>query len=233
MAGGSGTGAYRERCRYRAKADAPRLIGSGGAWRGRPQAKCPPGGGRGFELQGHSARGPFFTKKDQADKDRDLTRVMGHSTTARGEVIEVSGRVLDESGSPIAGALVDVWQANAAGRYDHEADPNPAPLDPDFQGWARLTTDAEGRYRIRTIKPGRYPVREGWSRPPHIHFKVARRGFREITTQMYFDGHALNDIDLLWNKLTPEERARVTVAFTAAADGAPPAGRFDLVLAQV
>ena len=177
--------------------------------------------------------GPFFPKKDQADKDLDLTRVEGRSTPARGEVIEVSGRVLDESGTPVAGAVLDVWQANAAGRYDHEADPNPAPLDPDFQGWARLTTDADGRYRIRTIKPGQYPVREGWARPPHIHFKVARRGFSEITTQMYFEGHALNRVDLLWNKLTPDERTRVTVAFEVPADGGPPAGRFDLVLARV
>jgi protocatechuate 3,4-dioxygenase beta subunit len=177
--------------------------------------------------------GPFFPKKDQADKDMDLTRVEGRHQAAKGEVIELSGQVLDETGAPVAGALVDVWQANAAGRYDHEADPNPAPLDPDFQGWARLTTDAEGRYRIRTIKPGQYPVREGWSRPPHIHFKVARRGYGEITTQMYFEGHALNDIDLLWNKLTPDERARVTVAFTAAGDGAVPAGKFDLVLEKV
>jgi len=176
--------------------------------------------------------GPFFPGKDQADKDLDLTRVEGRSESARGEVIEISGQVLDESGAPVAGARVDVWQANSAGRYDHEADPNPAALDPNFQGWARLTTDAQGRYRIRTIKPGDYPVREGWSRPPHVHFKVARRGFREITTQMYFAGHALNEVDLLWKELSPDDRARVTVAF-AADDAAAPAGRFDLVMKKV
>lgn len=176
--------------------------------------------------------GPFFPKKDQADKDLDLTRVEGRRESARGEVIEISGRVVDESGNPVQGARVDVWQANSAGRYDHEADPNPAALDPNFQGWARLTTDAQGRYRIRTIKPGQYPVRDGWSRPPHIHFKVARRGFREITTQMYFAGDALNDVDLLWNELSPDDRARVTVAF-AADGGAAPAGQFDLVIQKV
>jgi protocatechuate 3,4-dioxygenase, beta subunit len=176
--------------------------------------------------------GPFFPKKDQADKDLDMTRVEGRTEAARGEVIEISGQVLDEMGAPIAGALVDVWQANAAGRYDHEADTNPAALDPNFQSWARLTTDAEGRYRVRTIRPGHYPVREGWSRPPHIHFKVARRGFSEITTQMYFAGDALNDVDLIWTKLSPEERASVTVAF-AAEGGAAPAGKFDLVLKTV
>jgi protocatechuate 3,4-dioxygenase beta subunit len=176
--------------------------------------------------------GPFFPKNDQADKDLDLTRIAGHANAARGEVIEVSGRVLDESGAPVAGALMDIWQANSAGRYNHEADPNPAPLDPDFQGWARLTTDAEGRYRIRTIRPGAYPVREGWSRPPHIHFKVARRGYREITTQMYFDGDPLNAVDYLWNDLSPADRASVTVAFATAGEGVP-SGRFDIVLAKV
>ena len=176
--------------------------------------------------------GPFFPKKDQADKDLDMTRVQGRSEAALGEVIEISGQVLDEAGAPIAGALVDVWQANSHGRYDHERDPNPAPLDPNFQGWARLTTDAEGRYRVRTIKPGAYPVGEGWSRPPHIHFKVAKRGFREVTTQMYFAGEPLNDVDRLWSSLSPEERGQLTVAFEAGSAGAP-TGNFDLVLAKV
>jgi len=176
--------------------------------------------------------GPFFPKKDQADKDLDLTRVEGHSESALGEVVEISGRVVDESGLAVPGARVDVWQANSAGRYDHEADPNPAPLDPNFQGWARLVTDAQGRYRVRTIKPGHYPVREGWSRPPHIHFKVAQRGYREITTQMYFAGEALNEVDLLWKELSPEDRARVTVTFAASA-GSAPAGAFDIVLKKV
>ena len=176
--------------------------------------------------------GPFFPKKDQADKDLDMTRVQGRSEAALGEVIEISGQVLDEAGAPIAGALVDVWQANSHGRYDHERDPNPAPLDPNFQGWARLTTDAEGRYRVRTIKPGAYPVGEGWSRPPHIHFKVAKRGFREVTTQMYFAGEPLNDVDRLWNSLSPGERGQLTVAFEDRG-GAAPTGNFDLVLAKV
>ncbi len=176
--------------------------------------------------------GPFFPKKDQADKDLDLTRVEGRSEPARGEVIEISGRVLDEDGMAVAGALVDVWQANSFGRYDHEADPNPAPLDPNFQSWARLTTDDQGRYRIRTIRPGHYPVRDGWARPPHIHFKVARRGFHELTTQMYFAGETLNNVDLLWTGLSPDDRARVTVTVSAEGD-ATPAGQFDLVLAKV
>lgn len=179
--------------------------------------------------------GPFFPIRAQSDTDTDLTHVEGRDGRAQGERVDVHGQVLDEDGQPVAGALVDVWQANAHGRYAHEADPNPAPLDPDFQGWARLTTDAEGRYRVRTIVPGSYPVREGWARPPHIHFKVARRGYRELVTQMYFAGNALNDVDHLLLAVPEPDRARLLVTFQAAAEGADavPLGRFDLVLARV
>jgi protocatechuate 3,4-dioxygenase beta subunit len=176
--------------------------------------------------------GPFFPIRKQPDTDADLTRIDGRDGRAQGERVDVHGQVLDEDGMPVAGALVDVWQANAHGRYAHEADPNPAPLDPDFQGWARLTTDAEGRYRVRTIIPGSYPVRDGWARPPHIHFKVARRGYRELITQMYFAGNALNDVDRLLLAVPEAERARLVVAFEAGTD-AVALGRFDLVLARV
>lgn len=90
--------------------------------------------------------------------------------------------MLDEAGQPVADALIDVWQTNSHGRYVHEADANPAPLDKNFQGWAKLKIGPDGRYRVKTIKPGAYPVGDGWSRPPHIHFKVARRGIHELTT---------------------------------------------------
>lgn len=179
--------------------------------------------------------GPFFPTRDQADKDQDLTRIEGHAERALGETVEIEGRVLAEGGEPIADALVDVWQANAAGRYAHERDPNPAPLDPNFQGWARLRTDAEGRFRVRTIKPGAYPVDDGWSRPPHIHFKVARRGFSELTTQMYFEGEALNAVDRLLQRVPESERARLVVAFSAApgTPEAPRRGQFEIVLQHV
>jgi protocatechuate 3,4-dioxygenase, beta subunit len=177
--------------------------------------------------------GPFFPTRDQADKDVDLTHVEGHSARALGEVIEVAGQVLDPEGAPLAGALVDVWQANHHGRYAHEKDPNPAPLDPDFQGWARITTDAEGRWSIRTIKPGAYPVNPGWSRPPHIHFKVALRGYRELITQMYFAGEPLNEVDRLLLEVPEDQRARLVVAFTTAAPAAPARGTFNIVLQPV
>ena len=175
--------------------------------------------------------GPFFPVQDQADKDADLTRVAGRSAQAQGEVVVVEGRVLDEGGQPIENALIDVWQANARGRYAHEGDPNPAPLDPNFQGWAKLTTDAEGRYRFRTIKPGAYPATEEWSRPPHIHFKVARRGYHELTTQMYFAGDPLNDVDRLLQALSPAEQRMLVVDFVSGSGD--PTGQFDLVLKRV
>lgn len=179
--------------------------------------------------------GPFFPTRDQADKDLDLTRIEGHADLALGEIVEINGQVLAEDGEPVADALVDVWQANAAGRYAHERDPNPAPLDPNFQGWARLTTDADGRFRVRTIKPGAYPVGEGWSRPPHIHFKVARRGFDELTTQMYFAGEALNDVDRLLQRVPERERASLIVAFEAGpvTPETPRRGDFSIVLRRV
>lgn len=179
--------------------------------------------------------GPFYPVHKQADKDLDMTRVAGRKARAQGEVIEVSGRVTDEAGAPVAGAVVDIWQANAGGRYAHEADTSPAPLDPNFQGWARLLTDAEGRYRVLTIIPGAYLVEGDWSRPPHIHFKVARRGFKELTTQMYFAGHPLNGPDRILDAVPEAERGQLVVTFAAKegkADGTRH-GTFNLVLARV
>ena len=176
--------------------------------------------------------GPFFPRHDQPDKDADLTQVEGRSEAAAGEAIMVRGRVVDEAGVAVAGALVDLWQANAYGRYDHEDDPNPAPIDPNFQGWAQLRSDGEGRFSIRTIKPGAYPVEENWTRPPHLHFKVARRGYRELVTQMFFAGEALNEKDRLFREIPADQRDRVTVEFRAL-DGGVPVGDFSIVLGKI
>lgn len=177
--------------------------------------------------------GPFFPLHPQDDTDFDMTRIAGHAQSAAGEVVVVEGTVRDEAGAPLAGVLIDIWQANRHGRYAHERDPNPAPLDPHFQGWAQLRSDAEGRFRVRTIVPGAYPVNADWSRPPHLHFKLALRGFHELTTQMYFAGQPLNDSDRLLNAVPETERAQLVVAFAAAAGDSAPHGRFDLVLRAV
>jgi protocatechuate 3,4-dioxygenase beta subunit len=179
--------------------------------------------------------GPFFPTRPPIDNDLDLTAIRGRTDRAEGIVIGISGQVLDDGLQPVPGALVDVWQANRHGRYAHEADPNPAPLDPAFQGSGQVRTDAEGRYRFTTIIPGAYPAAEGWMRPPHIHFKVARRGFHELVTQMYFEGEALNDADRLLQALPEGERERLVVTLV---DGAPhdvPAktGVFNIVLQRV
>ena len=177
--------------------------------------------------------GPFFPRHAQDDTDFDMTRIAGHDQAAEGEVVVIEGTVRDEAGVPLAGVLIDIWQANRHGRYAHERDPNPAPLDPHFQGWAQLRSDAQGRYRVRTIIPGAYPVAADWSRPPHLHFKLALRGFHELTTQMYFAGQPLNARDRLLNAVPEAERGQLLVAFSAVAGDTAPHGRFDLVLRAV
>lgn len=175
--------------------------------------------------------GPFYPKHKQLDKDTDLTMIEGHTERAQGKVIRITGQVLDDNGQPVEGALVDIWQANANGRYHHEDDPNPAATDPNFQGWGMVKTDEKGRYAFTTIKPGAYPAEEGWTRPPHIHYKVSRRGYREITTQMYFAGEALNKKDALLLEVNEDLRNMLEVDFTEV-DGVSQ-GDFSIVLAKV
>jgi protocatechuate 3,4-dioxygenase beta subunit len=165
--------------------------------------------------------------------------MVGHDNPAEGEVIRVTGRVLDDACRPVEGVLVDLWQADHHGRYRHPADPNPAQPDPNFQGWGQAVTDAEGRYAFRTIKPASYPLRflggkaddSAGYRTPHIHFRVSRRGYAELTTQMYFAGEALNDADLVLKRVPEAERPKVVIAGRRPADGEPPVFAFDIAIA--
>ena len=176
--------------------------------------------------------GPFYPVVDQVDKDVDMIHVQGHGGTAKGQVIRVGGTVQDAEGNPLANTQVEVWQACHSGKYNHPDDTNTAELDPDFQYWGRTTTDAKGRYAFLTIKPGAYPADSTWTRPPHIHFKVAAPGFRSLTTQMYFEGDALNEKDRILRALKPEGRKAVTVKFTQA-PGNQLQGTFDIVIGRL
>ena len=150
--------------------------------------------------------GPFYPTVAQKDKNFDLTKIDGKQGTAKGQIIEIDGSVYDTEGNPVEDASVDIWQANAAGRYSHPHDRNKAPLDPNFQGWAIVPSGKEGKFRFRSVKPGAYPASENWSRPPHIHFKVTKKGYHELTTQMYFPGEPLNEKDGILQKHEPGER---------------------------
>ena len=162
-----------------------------------------------------SPMGPFYPMAHPTDSDVDLTWVKGRSARAAGQVIEISGRVYDVKGNPISGATLEVWQANAAGRYDHPSDPATAALDPNFQGYAMLRTDAKGDWRIITIKPAGYDSPIG-HRPPHIHFDLRSAKTRNVA-QMYFPEDAEgNAKDQLYKALKAEEAATSLAARNAA-----------------
>jgi protocatechuate 3,4-dioxygenase beta subunit len=144
--------------------------------------------------------GPVYGHESVLEGDSDLTR--GHVGEPLGERIIVSGRVTDEDGRPIPDTLIEVWQANAAGRYIHVVDQHPAPIDPNFTGAGRCVTDAEGRYSFTSIKPGAYPWKNhhnAW-RPNHIHFSLFGPSFlTRLVTQMYFPGDPLIPLDPIAN----------------------------------
>jgi len=141
--------------------------------------------------------GPFYPRMKTADLSGDLTRVPGRTGQAEGQVLNVMGRVLNIKGEPVRGAKLEMWQANSHGRYTHSADRNPAPLDPNFEGFAVLKTDVDGHYKFKTVKPGAYPIgpfAPDVIRPPHIHFRLVGQE-DELVTQMYFEGEPLNEKD--------------------------------------
>jgi protocatechuate 3,4-dioxygenase beta subunit len=158
---------------------------------------------------------PVYGDGAIGELDADLTRQ--HDGEPQGERIVVTGRVLEEDGRPVRGALVEIWQANAGGRYRHDGDRHPAPLDPNFSGAGRAVTDAEGRYEFTTVKPGAYPWRNhpnAW-RPAHIHFSVFGRAFSSrLVTQMYFPGDPLFPFDPIFQSVRdPNVRDRLVARF--------------------
>jgi protocatechuate 3,4-dioxygenase beta subunit len=152
--------------------------------------------------------GPLLGESRVGPLDHDLTRQ--HAGEPVGQRIVVTGRVTDGDGRPVPNSLVELWQANAGGRYAHDGDRHPAPLDPNFTGVGRCMTDASGTYRFVTIKPGAYPWNNhdnAW-RPAHLHFSLFGRSFTQrLITQMYFPGDPLLDQDPIVNSV-PDPRAR-------------------------
>jgi protocatechuate 3,4-dioxygenase, beta subunit len=193
---------------------------------GRPLLRIPP--------TPTEVTGPVFGHERVGPLDNDLTRQ--HDGEPIGQRIVVAGRVLDAGGRPIPDTLVEVWQANASGRYRHPNDNWPGPLDPNFSGGGRVATDADGAYRFVTIRPGAYPWKNhhnAW-RPAHIHFSVFGRSFSQrLVTQMYFPGDPLFFQDPILNSI-PDEAARQRLVSRYDHDLTEPEWalgfRFDIVL---
>jgi protocatechuate 3,4-dioxygenase beta subunit len=178
--------------------------------------------------------GPVFGAGDVTELDADLTRQ--HSGEPIGERITVSGRVTDRAGRPVRGQLVEIWQANAAGRYVHRREQHPAPLDPNFTGAGRALTDGDGGYRFTTIKPGPYPWgnhRNAW-RPAHIHFSLFGTAFTQrLVTQMYFPGDPLFAYDPIFQSVADPAAQRRLIADYVHELSVPELSlgyRFDIVL---
>ncbi len=178
--------------------------------------------------------GPVYGNESVNEGDNDLTKQ--HTGEPLGERIIVHGRVLDEDGRPVSNTLLEIWQANACGRYIHEVDQHPAPLDPNFTGAGRTATDKDGHYKFITVKPGAYPWgnhTNAW-RPAHIHFSVFGRSFlSRLVTQMYFPGDPLFAFDPIFNSV-PDEAAKWRMVSSFDLENTVPdwalAYRFDIVL---
>lgn len=159
--------------------------------------------------------GPLLGDDEVGEADHDLTRQ--HAGEPLGERIIVTGKVFDTAGRPLSHTLIELWQANAAGRYVHDLDRHPAPLDPNFTGAGRCVTGADGSYRFVTIKPGAYPWKNhhnAW-RPAHLHFSLYGRVFlQRLVTQMYFPGDPLFSQDPIFNSIPdPQARERLISQF--------------------
>lgn len=170
--------------------------------------------------------GPFYPDRLPLDRDNDLTMVAGRQAPAEGEITELTGRILDLSGKPLRGVIIEIWQVDNNGHYIHTGDAG-AGNDANFQGFGRFETGQDGAYRFRTIKPVPYP-----GRTPHIHVKLQKGGREFLTTQMYVQGHQLNERDgLLRSIRDPGQRASLLVPFLPNKElPGTLAARFDIVI---
>lgn len=173
--------------------------------------------------------GPFYPVELPADSDADLVMLRGSAAHAAGVVAHIGGRVLGTDGAPVPGALIEIWQCDAHGRYHHPGDRNGPPRDAAFQGYGRVRTRPDGGYAFRTIRPVAYP-----GRTPHIHFAVQAPGWPRLVTQMYVAGERLNNADFLYRALGDRSRQGAVTVPLAMANGIEAgalAGTFDIVLA--
>lgn len=172
------------------------------------------------------SEGPFYPDRLPLDQDNDLIIVDGHQTPAAGEITDLSGRILDLRGNPLRGVTIEIWQVDHNGHYIHSADAS-ARNDANFQGFGRFETGRDGQYRFRTIKPVPYP-----GRTPHIHVKLRKGGRDLLTTQLYVQGHPLNERDgVLRGIRDPAQRAALLVPFLPSREHPGQlAARFDIVL---
>lgn len=178
----------------------------------------------GLPLTPAQTEGPFYPDVLPTDTDSDLVRIASLMRDAGGEILQLTGRVLDPAGRPVVGAVVEIWQCDQTGRYLHSGDRARGERDPYFQGFGRALADSDGTYRFRTIRPVPYP-----GRTPHIHYKVYRREGPVLTTQMYVaDETTRNARDGLYRRLAPEEQRLVTADLHRA--GGEWEAQFDLVV---
>jgi protocatechuate 3,4-dioxygenase beta subunit len=174
--------------------------------------------------------GPFYPTSFPTDSDNDLVQVRGQAAHAMGTVLHLKGRVLDASGKPLNGALVEIWQSDAQGLYDHPGQPGRERRDSAFQGYGKVLTDGQSGYSFRTLKPVAYP-----GRTPHIHLKVATADGRRLTTQFYLAGDPRNERDFVYRGAVRDARSRERIEMRLEPANGLEAGAFattmDIVIA--
>ncbi len=178
--------------------------------------------------------GPFYPSGGDipAHTDPDLVRKAPGDPPATGQLIYLNGRVLSLAGEAIAGARVEIWQADAKGRYHHSRDRRDVPRDDRFQGAGVLNTSAGGAFQFRTIKPAPYPLGGGSVRTPHIHMKVEAPGHDTLITQLFFEGEALNGADVLLSRIPRTQHSAIVIAYRSSDDveAGSRSGSIDIVL---